>query len=362
VADIKDELSPTTIASLGADLRRVWPEFPVERFRALAVDGLEGLRLWERVGSIARALVECMPREFAAAADVIERALGSETFTGWATLPVGSFVTIAGIDEPAAALPVLAALTPRFSSEFSIRAFVERQPGVTFEHLHRWVTDTDEHVRRLVSEGTRPRLPWAPVLRGLVADPTPTIELLDELFDDDSEYVRRSVSNHLNDISKDHPGLALDVAARWAARSTHGDRVVRHALRTMIKKGDPQALALLGYGASDGLELLELDVQPAQITIGESVVARFTIVASSDTRAVIDYLVHYQGARGRKAGKVFKLTERSLRAGEPVAIERQHRFEHVSIRRILPGTHRIEIQANGRVLGGAEFEVVAREL
>jgi 3-methyladenine DNA glycosylase AlkC len=156
------------------------------------------------------------------------------------TLPCGYHVAAHGIDTPDRALPTLAALSPRFSSEWPTRSFIERHPDTTFEYLHRWAGDPDEHIRRLVSEGTRPRLPWAPLLRGLIADPTPSVALLDRLHDDPSEYVRRSVANHLNDISRDHPDLAVTMARRWAA--TGSDRtawVIRHGVRTVTKLGHP---------------------------------------------------------------------------------------------------------------------------
>jgi len=139
------------------------------------------------------------------------------------------------------ALPILAALSPRFSSEAPLRVFIERHPETTFEQLRRWIDHPDEHVRRLVSEGTRPRLPWAPRLRGLIADPSPAVALLDRLHDDESEYVRRSVANHLNDISKDHPTLALAIAQRWAAAGS--DRTAR---------GDPARPALAGQAGRPG--------------------------------------------------------------------------------------------------------------
>lgn len=273
-------------------------------------------------------------------------------------LPCGYFVAKAGIDEPESALPVLAALTPRFSSEGPIRPFIEAHPEVTFRYLHEWVHHPDEHVRRLVSEGTRPRLPWAPQLKRLLADPRPAVELLERLFDDDSLYVRRSVANHLNDISKDHPALALECAARWSAQSTHGDYVVRHGLRSLVKRGDAGALSLLGFDQAAEIELLRFECSPTSVVIGAEIVLEAAFRAPAETNAVIDYVVHYQGVNGVKGGKVFKLTTRRLGPGVPATIAKRHRFAHVSIRRIHPGPHRIDIQVNGHVLGSVTVEVI----
>jgi hypothetical protein len=212
-------------------------------------------------------------------------------------------------------------------------------------------------VRRLVSEGAPPRLPWAPRLRELARDPRPSIELLDRLFDDDSEYVRKSVANHLNDIGKDHRDLAIDTARRWLAASTRGDRVVRHGLRSLVKAGDPDALTLLGFDQDSPIELERFTLAPTTIDIGDEVEFEATLTAKATTKAAIDYVVHYQGVRGPKAGKVFKLTTRTIEPAEPTVITRRHRFDHVSIRRIHPGSHLIEVQVNGRILGGESVEV-----
>ncbi|MEE9179068.1 MAG: DNA alkylation repair protein, partial [Acidimicrobiia bacterium] len=192
MAVFKDELSIGTIEQLGSELTRAWDDFPTDHWVTLATNELEDLELLERVNHLAEVLALCLPNEFPDGAAVLAEALGSESFTGWMTLPCGKYVADTGIDHPHVALPLLAGLTPRFSSEFPIRFFIEAHPDITFQYLHEWTAHSDEHVRRLVSEGTRPRLPWASRLRGLMEDPSPAVELLEKLFDDESEYVRRS--------------------------------------------------------------------------------------------------------------------------------------------------------------------------
>jgi 3-methyladenine DNA glycosylase AlkC len=234
-------------------------------------------------------------------------------------------------------------------------------PALTYDHLRRWTVDDDEHVRRLVSEGTRPRLPWAPQVRGLVADPSPNLLLLDVLVDDPSEYVRRSVGNHLNDISKDHPAVALELARRWLPRGDGAAWAVRHGIRTLVKRGDPAALELVGVAIDADIRLVELSVDCDRLAIGGAVTVTFTVALADSVAepadAVIDYRVHYVGARGVKAPKVFELTRRRLEPGQPVTITRRHAFEHVSIRRILPGRHTIDVQLNGRVVGSVAVDL-----
>jgi 3-methyladenine DNA glycosylase AlkC len=358
MADFRDEFSPAMIRRLGDEIARAWPAFPQDEWRARATDGLDALRLLERVDHLAGVLGDLLPSSFPDAARVIHDALRSEALDGWMTLPCGAMVAGRGIESPEVALPLLAELSPRFSSEWTVRPFILRHPEITYRHLREWAADPEPAVRRLVSECTRPRLPWAVHLPTHIAEPQLGIVFLDMLFDDPSEYVRRSVANHLNDISRDHREVALGCARRWGAASTQGESVVRHGLRTLVKRGDPEALGLLGYAHGNVVTLDDIGCAPSVVVIGDQVTLTAVLSVDEPTRAAIDYVVHYQGAKGLKAGKVFKLTSRDLRPGHPETIVRRHRFHHVSIRTIHPGPHRIEIQVNGRVLGGCDIEVV----
>ena len=360
MADFKDELSPELVRSIAADLARAWDDFDGERFAVLAVDGLDVLEMKARIRHIAAALVECMPPDAQDGARVIRSALAVGGLRGWASLPVDEYVAAAMIDQPDIGLGLLADLTSCYTAEFAVRAFIERQYDVSMQHLSAWTTHPDEHVRRLVSEGTRPRLPWGQRLNCFISDPRPTLRLLDELFDDDSLYVRRSVANHLNDISKDHPKLAREAARRWASASTHGDFVVRHGLRTLVKRGDLETLSILGFDIDAVITVDGVTCLTSEIEIGDEIAFEFALTAEVDARVVVDYVVYYQGASGPKAGKVFKLRVRELYAGERVVLTRRHRFAHVASRRIWPGVHRIEIQVNGRVRAAFEVNVIEK--
>ncbi|GAA5089798.1 DNA alkylation repair protein [Nocardia iowensis] len=359
MADFKEELSPELIARLARELAGASASFDRTAFEQLAGTGIGELELKARMDRIAGALSATMPASREEADQLIRAALDNGGLEGWASMPVNAYVASAMLDRPDIALPLLAALTPRYTAEFAIRPFLDAHYHLTMDYLRSWTTDPDEHVRRLVSEGTRPRLPWAPRLSRFVADPTPVLGLLEALVNDDSSYVRRSVANHLNDISKDHPDLALDTATRWSLSTTQGDFVVRHGLRTLVKRGHPAALAVLGFDHSAPIEIANLACSPSTISIGDTTTLTFTLRAANSTKAAIDYLVHYQGFRGPKAGKVFKLTVRDLPAGQAVPFSRQHRFGHLAIRTIHPGPHRIEVQANGRILGATEVEITA---
>lgn len=357
MADFKDRMSTDLIASLANELATASSAFDRAAFERLACTGLDDLELMARVDWIARALSATMPSSAEEADLLIRAVLVNGGLRGWASMPVNAYVASALLNRPDIALPLLAALTSRYTAEFAIRPFIVAHYDLTMDHLRSWAGDPDEHVRRLVSEGTRPRLPWGQRLTRFIADPSPTLELLNALVNDESSYVRRSVANHLNDISKDHPDLALQTAKRWSSGTTQGDYVVRHGLRTLIKRGHPEALAILGFDPDASIDLTDLTCSPTTISIGEAVTIAFTLQAPAPVKAAIDYVVHYQGARGPKAGKVFKLAVRELPAGQAVLFSRQQRFEHASIRTIHPGPHRIEIQVNGRILGATEIEI-----
>jgi 3-methyladenine DNA glycosylase AlkC len=367
MAAFKDQIDGALAAQLANVAVVAWPAFDRDAFLRGIDDDLAPLELLARLDLLADRLAVALPADFDAAADVLWAMLevsasGELGFEGWMTIACGSFVARGGIDEPERALGLLAGLTPRGSSEFAIRPFIEAHPEVTYEHLHRWCDDPDEHVRRLVSEGARPRLPWAPVLRWLVADPTANVALLDRLVDDPSTYVRRSVANHLNDIAKDHPDLALELADRWWPRSDRAASAVRHGLRTLIKRGDPRALAVVGAAADLPVRVVDLHLHELEVPIGGTATFEATIELDPGWPApgevVIDYRVHYQGARGPNAPKVFKLTRRTLAPGERQTLIRRHPFGHVSIRQIRPGPHRIDVQLNGRVAASVAFDVV----
>ena len=358
MADFKDHLSPELVTRLGEQLSAADGSFDRERFEALACEGLEVLEMKARTMHIARALGQTLPKDPHQVAVAIRRSLAAGGLDGWDSMPVNEYVASDMLDVPELGLGLLAELTSRYTAEFAIRPFIIHRYEATMPVLHRWLTSPDEHVRRLVSEGSRPRLPWGQRLTRFIEDPRPGLELIEQLVNDESLYVRRSVANHLNDIAKDHPALVVDTARRWQDISVQGDFIVRHGLRTLVKRGDPAALRILGFDADAQIELDGLRAVPASNGIGGETTIEFALSSARDVRAAIDYVVHYQGANGVKAGKVFKLTTRDLVAGTPMTITKRHRFVHTSTRRIFPGPHIIDIQVNGRVLGSVFVDIV----
>ncbi|MBK8294224.1 MAG: DNA alkylation repair protein [Solirubrobacterales bacterium] len=359
-SDFKERISPSAIAGLARIFEIAWPDFPRLRFEKRANRGLTGLEMKGRVVHVADALADSLPDDFPEAATVIGKALDLPQLDGWIVYCIDDYVARYGIYQPEVALPLMARLTPRWTCEYAIRPFIETHPEITFEYFDEWIESENEHLRRLVSEGSRPRLPWGGYLKGFVADPTPTISLLDRLVDDPSPYVRKSVANHLNDITKDHPDLAIGTAQRWLDEGGEAERrawIVNHGMRSLIKKGDPAALALAGYDHGAEVAITRFRVSPGEIAIGESVAIEFALTAPEPTPVMVDYAIHHAGSSGMRSAKVFKLKRLELEPGVETAFVREHRIREVSVRRIHPGPHLIEIQVNGRILAAATVEV-----
>lgn len=360
---LKDHIGQPTVSALAHELAAAWRGFPEARFVTEASTGLEDLELKARIRRVATALQQALPEDPQALVDVLDAALQSRSFDGWLVWPVADLLTLLGAEHAEVVLPFMARLTHRSSCEFAIRPCIEERPELTFAYLREWVTHPDDHVRRLVSEGTRPRLPWGPRLRALQQDPSPAIALLDGLRDDPSAYVRRSVANHLGDILKDHPELAIATAQRWKAEGgDHVDAVIRHGLRTLIKTGDPAALRLVGYDVDAAVRLTEVTVEPAQLAIGGHAYLAVDLVTDDPgpVPIVVEYVIHYLGPRGPRKPKAYRLAERTLAPGVVCRLQRKQTFAHASIRTLHPGDHLIEIQVNGQVLGSCNLDLTAQ--
>jgi 3-methyladenine DNA glycosylase AlkC len=369
----KNLINAQGVRDMARHLRRAWPGFDAAAFERRALQGLDALELKARAMQLADALQATLPADFGAAAEVIEASLAppragdelsaqrsSDTgLAGWPLWPMGEFIARRGLGEPERALQALHAITQRFTAEWAIRPFIVEHPARVFATLRRWTTDPSAHVRRLVSEGSRPRLPWGLQLKSLIADPSPTLPLLRALQDDPSEYVRRSVANHLNDIAKDHP----DIVVRWLAEHLPGasperQRLLKHASRTLIKQGHAPVMSAWGLGRPLR-GTVQLALSPKRMRIGESLTLD-VVLASTAARAQplqIDYAVHHVKAGGHTSPKVFKGWSLTLAPRETLRLSKRHSMRVVTTRRYHPGRHEVDLRINGQVLARAEFQL-----
>ena len=375
----KNLINAGTVQRAGQHLQRVWPAFDRPGFEHHAAHGLDALEFKARAMQLTEALQATLPADFGDAASVLEASLAppipldaqgepaglSEAqsdlgLSGWVVWSMGEFVARQGMADVPRALRCLHALTQRFSAEFAIRPFIQRHPESSLATIRTWVDDPSAHVRRLVSEGSRPRLPWGLRLQALVADPAPTLPLLLALQDDPSAYVRRSVANHLNDIAKDHP----DLVAQWVREhlptaSPQRSALLRHASRGLVKQGHAPTLAAWGLGHGlNGDAVLALTATEAKVGGDIGLAVNLRSRSPRPQTLVIDYVVHHVRANGGTSPKVFKGWKLELAAHGEHALSKRHSLRPVTTRTLYPGRHRIEVQVNGQVCAGADFELL----
>jgi 3-methyladenine DNA glycosylase AlkC len=346
------------VGQLAGNISNVMPAFNADGFKKLFAEQYLDLELMPRCHLVADCLYEVLPKDYLTALNIILGSLGpvhrsTTDFSdmSFLHLPFSLFVGKYGLEHFQESMAAQHQITQRFTAEFSIRAYIEHHPEQSFELFQRWIIDPNPHVRRLVSEGTRPRLPWASRLRKLQADPSPIIPILEALKDDPELYVRRSVANNLNDIGKDHPQLVYQLLAKWQNDSNKNrDWVISHALRSAIKRCEPEALALLGYMDAEGIGTSDGSITPDQTSIGRSVRISTTLSNQGiESKALmVDFAVHYIKANGGIRPKVFKWCQIELGASGEKTLSKKLNLTNLSTRTHYAGAHRVDIIINGQ--------------
>lgn len=351
-------------------------EFDTNNFVKMASYKLDTLELKARSNQIVSALLAYMPADFSKAASIINSALApcsddktsqfasnSKGLAGWMMMPITDYITHAALQQDAKCfaqgLTLLHACTQRFSAEFSIRPFLRDYTDKTLAVLNTWAQDESVHVRRLVSEGSRPYLPWGLRLHVFAKDPSRILPLLEQLKDDPSEYVRRSVANNLNDIAKDHPDIVVQtVNAWWDENNKARTKLIKHACRTLLKDGHPDALALFGFLPAK-VENIKLTLSKEFLEIGGEQHLSLTIENRLDhsQQLLVDYAMHHQKSNGNMSPKVFKWTSLTLAPNSKKTLTKKHSFKPVTTRKYYLGQHKVEVLVNGKAFAEANFEL-----
>lgn len=362
---LKNQFGAAIPQKIAAMINAVYPAFESDAFMQQALVGYAELELMPRARHLAKVMHAFLPPAFDEAVAVLLQSLGPKLeksvdngMSPFLYLPHVFFVAEYGLDHFDAAMQAQYELTQRFTAEFSIRPFFEKYPEATLAQMQIWAKDPNEHVRRLVSEGSRPRLPWAPRLRAFQKDPRPVLALLEQLKDDPSLYVRRSVANNLNDIGKDNPKMLISIAEAWLVDANDArKRLLKHALRSAIKRGDQAALKLFGVSEVTGISVNLIALNPSHATIGACVVLAFEIINTSERRhsLLVDFCVHYVKANGQTRPKVFKLKQLELAPSSRIYLQKKISFAQLTTRQHYPGNHRIDILVNGRAHVLGEF-------
>lgn len=371
---LKYLLNDTVPPRIAAMVRRTWRPFDTQAFLRQIEPGYESLELMARGQRIAQALQAHLPQDVPRALRVLvdsmdppmgldaagEPDAGDRPYSAFLYLPHSMYIGTHGLPHFEAAMAAQHALTQRFTAEFCIRPYLLHRQGDTLARLRDWAQDDNAHVRRLVSEGTRPRLPWPPRLPAFQANPQLALPLLGALKDDPSSYVRRSVANHLGDIAKDHPDLAVGTARTWLQGApAPREALVRHGLRFLIKRGDAGALDALGVGHAVALDVRAARVVPARARIGDKVriEAELHNPTPQAQRVLADLKVHYVKAHGGAAPKVFKLQTLDIPPGATVAVGKTLSLQQMTTRTHYPGAHQVELVLNGRPQPLGQFQL-----
>ena len=355
---LKEIFNERRFRDMGLDVKAVYPPFDTRRFLKISLAGLDDLTLMQRLRRMTQALHATLPVDYAQALEVL-RALAQRIEKGFATLVLPDYVGQYGLDDFDVSMDALKSFTALGSSEFAVREFLRKDLKRALAIMKVWSRDDSEDVRRLASEGSRPRLPWSFRLDAILADPSLAAPILENLRSDPSLYVRKSVANHLNDVTKSHPEWVLDRLATWPIENAHTAWIAKRALRSLIKAGNGRALAVIGAGGVPDVKLSKFTVTPRQVALGERVTLSFDLASRSpeSQRLVIDYRMHYVKKSGVTAAKVFKLKELTLDGRQKVAIERTQNIRDFTTRIHYAGRHDVEILVNGVCLAKGYFDL-----
>lgn len=358
-------------------------EFNTSAYIKDVLTGIETMELKDRVKHMMACLNKHLPSDFRKAAPILAACANTFPPPGkddpypaiFASWPLIDYVGQYGLEHPELALETLKTITPLFTAEFAIQPFLLKHFDLTHKTMLGWCDDSSDKVRRLASEGMRPRLPWGLKIQRLCKDPSPLFPILNKLKSDSSLYVRKSVANNINDISKDNPDIAIKLCRDWltecrgdqgeAAKNT--DFIIRVGTRTLIKDGNPEVLELLGFPASNDVLCKNLTIQGTSIqkktklpviNVGEDITFECELYNKSKTKKqniIVDFAVHFVRLNDKSSRKVFKLSNKELSPLSSVTVKKKVSFKPVNARKFYPGVHEIEVLVNGKSVGTSQF-------
>ena len=363
---LRDVFNPTVVTNFAAAIKSNWSAFDEAGFKNEIIPKFPELSYGGRSDLISEKLREFLPSDYPTAIDILLRSLMPELeieeisgFERFIVMPQCAFVSRYGRDYYEVSIKALYEMTKRFTAESDLRTFIELEPERTMAMLHEWSQDANCHVRRLVSEGTRPRLPLGRRLKMFIDDPKPLMFLLDKLIPEPTLLVRRSIANNLNDVAKDNPDIVVETLERWRHKhpSEEMEWLIKHASRTLIKMGHPGALKLLGFSDGAAVRMENFQVAQPKIKVGDYLEFSFDLISEGEQaqHLAIDFVVYFLKSNGKHAPKVFKLTTKTIQPGGKIQLKKRHSFKKIGIRPYYAGEHRVAIQVNGKESEAVKF-------
>ncbi len=366
----KDVINCHNVHELGVRILKTWPDFNLDSFDMEIADNIETQGLGERIQQVRKSLFNHLPKDYQQSVgvllsslpeilpnDAFDKKLDLSSQNGFIMISLTSFVSRYGIEHYQFSMNALKEMTKRFSSEGSIRYFIIKYPEKVLDTFSSWMKDESAHVRRLVSESTRPRLPMMMALPAFKKDPSPIIPFLEYLKNDSELFIRRSVANNLNDIAKDNPDVVTKLLAQWSDnKSSNMTWLIKHALRTLEKQGNINALKILGFSDNPDVSVEKFELKTTHILLGEQLDMSIMLRANTkEENLLIDYVVYHVKANGELKPKVFKWAKKKISPSKNICLNKKHNIKPISTRKYYPGKHEIHLQINGMSFAKLEF-------
>ncbi|HBU91832.1 DNA alkylation repair protein [Bacillus pumilus] len=356
IEPLKHVYNELFIKELAEKLAQSSTVFDVEPFKRLVFqEDWQQLELKGRMRRVTESMHACLPEDYEQAIEVLRQA--APHFSGLSALVFPDYVETYGLAHWDLSIKALEFFTSFSTSEFAVRLFLIQDQDKMLARMLVWSQDQNEHIRRLASEGCRPRLPWGLSVPSLKKNPSVTLPILENLKADPSRYVQKSVANHLNDISAIQPDLMKQTVQNWYGTNKHTNWIVKHASRTLLKKGDPDIMALFGYGDDPSVQITDLKIVQDPIRIGEKMTFHFTLQADKPLKLRVEYAIDYVKARGTRNQKVFKITEFETGSALHREFVRTQSFQNMTTRKHYEGIHTLTIIINGIPKASIDFEV-----
>ena len=357
---LKNMYNHESLREFALNVQSAHSSFPVNEFLKRTMDETwDDLELKARVRKVSTSLGTCLPVDYREALSILDKVAVNYS-PGFFGIIFPDFVEVYGQDDVNFDLSIsaLERYTTFSSSEFAVRPFIINHEKRMMAQMYVWSQHDNEHVRRLASEGCRPQLPWGQALTKYKKDPTPILPILEQLKTDPSPYVRKSVANNLNDISKTHPDLVAKIAKDWYGKNEYTNWIVKHGCRTLFKQGNHDVLAIFGYDDSACIDIVDFTISATSVSVGEDITFSFVVSAKKPTKIRLEYGIDYVKSNGKRNRKIFQISEISLKENEKKLYAKKHSFADLSTRKHYPGNHSITLIANGVERGKLDFEVV----
>lgn len=358
---LKEMFNVAFYKHLASEFEKVYPPFNASKFVKGITENLKDLSLNQRLRNTSLYLKKYLPKDYTKSIEFMFQVIPAMK-SGYTTLVFPDYVGLFGQNDFDLSMKALKYFTSFGSSEFAIREFLKRDFDKTLGVMLTWSEDVNPHVRRLSSEGSRPRLPWSFKLDEVIRHPQKTLPILQNLKDDEELYVKKSVANHLNDISKDNPDWMMAELKKWDEGNMHTQWIKKHASRTLIKKGNANALALFNFEKDIKVKIENFKLNKTKLVLGDNLLFEFDLVSekSKPQKLVVDYTIHYVKKSKELSPKVFKLKEVNLHAKQTLHVKKQHLFRDFSTRKHFSGRHMLDIMVNGIVVYTQSFELITK--